>query len=157
MNTATAAKPFSPWPYAIIGYFAVFITGIVVFIIWAVRQDMELVRPDYYEHEILFQRQIDRQKRALELGAAAAVNYDAARRSLHVTIPASHAAAARGTIHFYRPSEAKLDHHVPLQPAADGSQQIDVKPLRNGLWRIAVQWTADGREYHLERSFVIGG
>jgi nitrogen fixation protein FixH len=152
-----SAATFSPWPYAIIGCFAVFITGIVGFIIWAVGQDMELVRPDYYEHEILFQRQIDRQKRALELGADAAVSYDAAQRSVRVNIPAGQAASARGTIHFYRPSEAKLDHEVPLQPAADGSQQINLKGLRDGLWRIAVQWVADGQEYHLERSFVIGG
>jgi DNA-binding NarL/FixJ family response regulator len=32
--------------------------AIVVFVTWAVRQNMDLVRSDYYGHEILFQKQI---------------------------------------------------------------------------------------------------
>jgi nitrogen fixation protein FixH len=157
MTTTTSPKQFSSWPYAIIGYFIVFITGVAVFITWAVTQDMDLVRKDYYDHEILFQQQIDRQKRTAELGAQAAVNHDAARQALTVQIPASHVAGASGTINFYRPSDAKLDQAVRLAPAADGTQQINVQSLRSGLWKVAVQWTADGQEYHLDRSIVIGG
>ena len=57
-NTASQSKS-SLWPYAIAGYFALAITGIAIFITWAVRQNMDLVRSDYYEHEILFQKHID--------------------------------------------------------------------------------------------------
>jgi nitrogen fixation protein FixH len=157
MTTTSTPKPFSPWPYAIIGYFIVFITGIAVFIAWAVTQDMDLVRKDYYDHEILFQQQIDRQKRTAELGAQAAVNYDATAHAITIQIPASHVAGANGTIHFYRPSDAKLDHKVRLAPTPDGTQQINVQSLRVGLWKVAVQWTAGGQEYHLDRAIVIGG
>jgi nitrogen fixation protein FixH len=157
MTTTSTPKQFSPWPYAIIGYFIVFVTGVAVFIIWAVTQDMDLVRKDYYEQEILFQQQIDRQKRTAELGAQAAVNHDTARQALTIHIPARHVAGASGTIHFYRPSDAKLDHQVRLAPAADGTQQINMQSLRAGLWKVAVQWTADGQEYHLDRAIVIGG
>lgn len=155
--TTVTPKQFSPWPYAIIGYFIVFITGIAVFITWAVTQDMDLVRKDYYDHEILFQQQIDRQKRTAELGAQVAVNHDTARQGITVQIPTSQTAGASGTIYFYRPSDAKLDHAVRLAPAADGTQQVSVESLRAGLWKVAVQWTTGGQEYYLERSIVIGG
>ena len=132
MTTTTTSGQFSPWPYAIVGYFILFVTGVAVFITWAVTQDMDLVRKDYYDHEILFQQQIDRQRRTAELGA-------------------------QGMIHFYRPSDAKLDHHLRLAPGTNGTQQIDATNRRAGLWKIAVQWTVDGKEYFLERALVIGG
>lgn len=156
MTTTASPRQFSPWPYAIIGYFVVFVSGVAVFITWAVRQDMDLVRKDYYDHEILFQEQIERQKRTVELGTLAGVQFDSAKNAISVNIPGTQAGAAKGIIHFYRPSDAKLDHQVRLAPDASGSQRIDAKPLRAGLWKVAVQWTADGKEYYLDRTIVIG-
>lgn len=155
--TTTAQKQFSLWPYAIMAYFIVFISCVAAFITWAVTQDMDLVRKDYYDHEILFQQQIDRQRRTAELGAQATVNLDAVGQTITVAIPASHAVGAQGMIHFYRPSDAKLDHQLRLAPGANGTQQIDAANLRAGLWKIAVQWTTEGKEYFLERALVIGG
>src|ERR1043165_8307480 len=98
--TTTPVTHFNPWPYAIIGYFVFFVMCVAAFITWAVRQDMDLVRKDYYDHEILFQQQIDRQKRALDLGPQAAIAYDPALHAVTISLPASHASAASGTIRF---------------------------------------------------------
>src|SRR5947207_839195 len=62
---STMTKPRrNPWPIAIIAYFAVFISFIVTFIVWASHQRVDLVRADYYEAEIKFQQQIDRVERS---------------------------------------------------------------------------------------------
>jgi nitrogen fixation protein FixH len=147
----------SPWPYAIIGFFVVFVTFVAVFITWAVRQEMDLVGSDYYEREIRHQDQIDRLKRTIEFKGEADARYDAGSSRIIVRLPAAHAAAAKGAIQLYRPSDAKLDREVPLALDAKGVQWIGTGRLRDGLWKIRVRWAANGEEYFFERPLVISG
>src|SRR5687767_3011408 len=107
MNAVTQPKR-SLWPYAIAGYFALAIIGIAIFITWAVRQNIDLVRADYYEHEILFQKQIDAVNRARPFAKELAAAYDLDKRILLVSVPAAHVAEQfSGKAHLYRPSDAK--------------------------------------------------
>ena len=52
MNPSHPKKSLNPWPYAVIGFFVVFISLIVIFIVFSLGQEIQLVRPDYYEEEI---------------------------------------------------------------------------------------------------------
>jgi len=154
----TATKPRSLWPYAIAGYFILAFIAAAVFVTWAVRQDMDLVRPDYYEHEILFQQQIDAVNRARAFGAQVGVAYDLATHKLAVRVPPSHLTAQfSGTAHLYRPSDAKLDRRIDLKPTADGAQTIDTTQLAPGLWKVRIDWTANGETFAFEQSIIIGG
>ena len=109
MNGTETQKPRSLWPYAIIGWFTLAITGIIIFITWAVQQRMDLVGADYYDQEIRHQQRIDSIQRTRALGDVRIIQNDATR-SVTVQIPAAQASAGpEGTIRFYRPSEAALD------------------------------------------------
>lgn len=143
----------NPWPYAIIAYFVVFIAGIATFIAFAMRNDLELVRPDYYEHEIKYQAQIDRMERTSAIQGELGLNYDPTGKTVSLTLPA----AAAGEVHLYRPSDAKLDRRVKLELDSAGRQKLDVSGLRVGLWRMRVSWTAGGSEYYFEKPLVIEG
>ena len=143
----------NPWPYAIIAYFVVFIAGIAAFIAFAVRNDMELVRPDYYDHEIKYQAQIDRLERTSAIQGQLGLDYDASAKAVSLTLPA----AAAGEVHLYRPSDSKLDRRVKLELDSAGRQRLDVSSLRGGLWRMRVSWTAGGSEYYFEKPLVIEG
>jgi nitrogen fixation protein FixH len=157
MNTDSSNRR-SLWPRAIIGYFAVVLCAMAVFVTWAVRQNMDLVRPDYYEHEILFQKQIDAVNRARPFASQIAVTYEIERQTLSVRIPSSHVVAQlSGTAHLYRPSDASLDRRVELKPAPDGAQIINARQLAPGLWKVRLDWTANGEAFAFERSIVIGG
>jgi len=145
------------WPIAIIGFFAVAIISIAVLITWAVRQNMDLVRPDYYAEEIRFQKQLDRMNRAQMLNTEATIAYDTVRQSITVTIPASQSPRqTTGFIHFYRPSDATLDKNIKLSLTTDGTQRIDVKQLNAGLWKVRLYWKVNGEEFYCDRSIVIG-
>lgn len=154
-TTVEPAPPRSLWPYAIIGWFALFGTAMAAWIVVAVRNDLDLVRPDYYEQEILHQRQIDRQARTLPVQSQIKVAYDAARQTIAIALPATHAAQARGKITFYRPSNAKLDRETKLVLNSTGEQTLDAKPLQPGLWKVRVQWTVSGEEYFFDQTVVI--
>lgn len=155
MATTTSQRSF--WPVAIIGFFAVAILGIAVFITWAVRQNMDLVRPDYYAEEIRFQQQLDRMNRAQQADRKATIIYDQTSQKIVVTIPASQShRETTGLIHFYRPSDAALDKNVKLSLTADGTQRIDAKQLNAGLWKVRLYWKVNGEEFYCDRSIVVG-
>ena len=157
MNPTTSPKR-NPWPYAIAAYFALFILFIAAFITWGVRQNVDLVRPDYYQDEILFQKQIDTLHRTQAVAGQVAVRYEPGVRIITIQLPPGHAARnVAGRIHLYRPSDAKLDREIKMALNGRGAQSIDSANLAPGLWQIRVQWKADGQEFYFDQRVVIGG
>ncbi len=154
-NSVEPRQPRSPWPYAIVAWFILFGSAMVVWISVAVRQNIDLVSRDYYEHEIRYQQQIDRNARTLPLGAMVKVTYEAAEQRVTVSLPAAHATHALGKITFYRPSDARLDRELKLSVNAAGEQRIDAKSLQPGLWKVRVGWTVNGEEYFFDQTMVI--
>jgi len=153
----TPSRRTEPWPIALAIFFAGFIACIASFITFAVRQRMDLVRPDYYEDEIRYQVQMNRVDRTRALGSEAALSLDAARQNLKVRIPGSHAAALEsGSIQLYRPSDARADRVWTLKPGTAGTQEVGLSDLGRGRWRARVRWKTGGLEYHLEEALVLG-
>jgi nitrogen fixation protein FixH len=144
----------NPWPIVITAYFAVFISFLVGFIIFATRQHVDLVRSDYYEEELRFQQQLDRVKRTQLSGQSAAIQYDSRHECITLDLPGA-GGPANGSIHLYRPSDAKLDRDLPLSVDAQGRQSLDARALQTGLWRVRVQWTRQGQEYYSDQAIVI--
>ena len=146
------------WPYAIIAYFAVFITGIVTWVCFAMRHDDQLVRTDYYEHEIKYQTQIDRLARTRALNSESVISYDFAGKSIRITLPSEmRGRTIEGTIHLYRPSDARLDKKFSFSPSIDGVQQISVADLQGGFWKLRLDWKKGDAEYYVEKSLVLIG
>ena len=146
------------WPYAIIGYFIVFITGIITWVSFAVRHDDQLVRSDYYEHEIKYQTQIDRLARTRALNSESIIAYDFAEKNIRITLPGEmRGRSVEGTIYLYRPSNARLDKKISLAPSADGVQQISIVGLQGGLWKVRLDWKNGDAEYYVETPLVLRG
>jgi hypothetical protein len=147
----------NPWPIAIIASFAIFFISLAVFITWAVRQNMDLVRKDYYDEEIRYQDQLDRLNRTEPWRGQVAVTYDHSQSCITITLPAMHAARQpRGQVHLYRPSDARLDQHLDLAVNAEGIQRVDARTLRPGLWKVRLRWQANGEEFYFDQSIVVG-
>ena len=140
----------NPWPYAIISYFVLFVSAMAAWIVFAVRNDHELVRKDYYEQEIQFQTEIESAERTREI--AFNVSYDSMRGVIAIKLPAD---ATGGSIHLYRPASASLDKQFPLA-LRDGVQLINVRGFENGLWKIRLSWKANGQEYRHDEALVFG-
>jgi nitrogen fixation protein FixH len=156
MNTTEQPPSRNPWPIAIVAYFVLFIAFIAGFTVFATRQKIDLVSQDYYDKEIHFQDQIDRLNRTRPLAAQVAVDYSRARQQVSVTLPAGHShRQVSGRIRLYRPSDAGIDQTIPLAVNDDGIQIVDVSRLRDGLWKVRVQWAVDGEEYCVDQPLVV--
>ncbi len=145
----------NPWPVAIIVLFVVFFSGLVSFIVFASRQRVDLVRPDYYEQEIRYQQQLDRVERTQAIKGTTGIDYNRQQQLIAVRLPVKHAGLSSGGIHLYRPSDERLDQRLPLLLDAEGGQKIDAKNLLPGLWKVRVQWSCAGEEYYIDKAIVI--
>ena len=151
------AKTRNLWPIAIIAFFIVFATFLATFVVWALGQKQDLVAKNYYENEVRYQEQVDRLNRTQAQAGQTAVTFDAARNCIVITLPAAQASSASGVVRLYRPSNAKLDHEVPLATNAVGVQTLDAKAMAAGLWKVRIQWSVNGQEYFFDQAVVVTG
>src|SRR5579883_2941376 len=75
------------WPISIIAFFSVAIIGCTTFITFCSRHPADLISPNYYEEEVRYQGQIDRQIHALERASTASVCYEPATKRITVSLP----------------------------------------------------------------------
>jgi nitrogen fixation protein FixH len=59
----------------------------------------------------------------------------------------------QGNIHFFRPSDQKLDFTLPLQTGTN--QQFNTAKMLPGYWRVRVDFTADNQAYFVEKELII--
>lgn len=145
----------SLWPLAIVGYFVVAIIFLTFFVVVAVRNHDDLVSSDYYEREVRFQTQLDSMNRSRDIAAQTAIKFEPAASSILITLPADKTESASGTVHLYRPSDARLDREFSLALDATGMQRVDTKNLPEGLWKVRVNWTSNGADYFLDQSVLV--
>ena len=145
----------NPWPISIAAFFAIAITFIVCFIAWAVRQREDLVSADYYEREVRFQSQLDSMNRSQAVATKTVVTFEPAGQTIIITLPEAQTPGVTGSIHLYRPSDARLDQELPLALATDGTQRLDTKKLADGLWKVRVKWNANGQDYFLDQPVIV--
>jgi nitrogen fixation protein FixH len=144
------------WPAAIIAYFLCFILMLIFFVTWAVRQNVEIVRKNYYAEEIQFQRHLDMLNRTARLESPVTISYESGVRRLRLSLPSVHRSQhVVGRIEFYRPSDTRLDKSILFRPSAGGYQDVDTAELANGLWKIRFSWTANGEDYFAEETVVV--
>lgn len=132
--------------WLIYGGFVVFILGCVAVV--AV-QHIDLVESDYYEKGLDYQKQINR----IELGnrMAPVVELNISDNSVIVDFSLSaNDNDLKGTILFYRPSDAGLDFEIPLKLDKSGRQGVLDSRLRAGNWMVKIAWQSGQDFYYSE-------
>ena len=151
MNAPSPESPkrrWNPWPVCIAAYFAVGFIGCGVFIVFCNRHPADLVAADYYEKEVHYQSQMENMHRA----EAASVAFDADRQVIRISLSREPLSApVTGSIQLYRPSATGLDRQLKVETDARGELVVDARDLATGLWKVRVSWTADQRDYFIDR------
>ncbi|WP_460618777.1 FixH family protein [Hymenobacter ruber] len=150
----TTSKPRTIWPYAIIAVFVVFAGYIGFMVQQAMRTTVDLVSPDYYKQELAYQQRMESVARTAALPAPVQLHHEPAAQRLTLQLPATLAGqTVRGNIHFFRPSDQKLDFALPLKTGTQ--QQFNTAKMRPGYWRVRVDFTADNQAYFVEKELII--
>jgi len=145
-------KKFNPWPIGVtiicIAAFAAATTVVVVM----VKQNVDLVRPDYYEQDLRHETRMEQERRANSLKAPATISYDKKNAFITIDFPATN---VYGTITLYRPSDLSLDQEVPIAVDANNRQTIEASGLQSGLWRVRIEWFQDELSYYQEKAVML--
>ncbi|WP_210517936.1 FixH family protein [Hymenobacter terricola] len=149
-------KPRTIWPYAIIAVFVLFAGYIGSMVQQAMRTTVDLVSDDYYKQELAYQKRMESVARTAALPAPVQLHHDAAARLLTLQLPSTLVwQTVQGQIHFFRPSDQKLDFTLPLQLGADLRQHLSTAKMQPGLWRVRLDFTAGGQAYFVEKELTI--
>jgi hypothetical protein len=144
------------WGWGIVILFATFIFLLSGFIVLSTLNRFDLVHKDYYAQELNYQRHIDRLTRSQTLEQSLTWQYDKTKQIITLNFPATiDPGKITGKIIFFRPSDAKQDSSISLQPDSHHRQQIDVHMLSSGFWRMKIFWQSESSEFFHEGQVII--
>lgn len=140
------------WGKGIILVFAVFMIGIGVMVYKSMTKNIDLVSQNYYEKELKYQEQINKINNTNSLQEGLIIEYNG--NQIIINYPADKNNIS-GEISFYKPSDAKDDFKVNVEPGSDMKQVFITEKLTKGLWKVQVNWVMDGKDYFNEEKVMI--
>ena len=139
------------WGKGILLVIFAFVAFIMTLVIISVRQDdIHLVTENYYEKEIKYQDQIEREKSAAALDREVLV-FDAQAKAMVLDLPVG----AKGNLQLFRPSDARLDQELSLDITEEGKTTVPLEKLKSGYWRVQLTWTENGVEFYEEKKISL--
>ncbi len=130
-----------------------FLINIIV-IVFAFNEKVDLVTKNYYEKEIKYQEEIDKQNNSSILEQNIDVNYN--QREVIIKFPINFRMnLIEGNIHFYRPSDSQNDFLVDLKLDSLGFQRINTSGIKPGAWKIIFNWKYLDKEFLESRELFI--
>lgn len=115
--------------------------------------DHTLVVEDYYQHDIKYQEKVDKIENRRLLAQDLGISVDPALKQLKLDF-GHDALVSEANVHFYRPSDKGSDVNKSLSQVT-GLGTIDIGQLKEGLWKIKVEWTDKDRTYFKEQSIYL--
>ena len=141
------------WGTGIAITYTVFVLALIFAVIKSTGIDRTLVTDDYYQKDLEYQTQIDKETNALNLKKDLAIKYADGERAIRFQYPDS-LGAVQGTILFFRPSDKALDFETTVQADSMGQQVVSTRDMLPGLWKVQVNWNAGGVDFYKEETIV---
>jgi hypothetical protein len=139
------------WGKGILLTIIAFVGFIMTLVVISVRQDdIHLVADNYYEKEIKYQEQIDREVSAATLDREVLV-FDGQEKAMILDLPVG----AKGSLQLFRPSDARLDKNLAVEITSEGKTKVSLQDLKAGYWRVQLTWTENGVDFYEEKKITL--
>ena len=136
------------WGTAIVLAFVGFIGFIMYFVISMAtndKYDHDLVVEDYYQKELKFQTDIDKEENSKNL--ITNVSWKKTQDGILVEFPKNlDIENIKGKVFLYRPSNKHLDFEIPIS-LSNHNLLIPDNKLLDGRWNISIDWTNNNESY----------
>lgn len=142
------------WGYRVAILYCSFVAFMLFLVFRSHSEDFSLVTKDYYKGAIEYQQQIDKLNNTSALAEKLQIEFSLENKTARFSFP-KNMHEIKGEILFYRPSDAKQDLKIKVQPDAESRQSVSFADLQKGLWRVQVDWSAGGTAYFDEQPLVI--
>ncbi|OIQ28358.1 MAG: cytochrome C oxidase Cbb3 [Bacteroidetes bacterium MedPE-SWsnd-G2] len=143
------------WGTGIVIAFVCFIAFIMYFVVSMStndKYDHDLVNENYYEQELKYQEDIDKEKKAKNLSEN--VKWRKSSEGIEIEFPSTmNYSDIKGTLHLDRPSNKTLDFKSELN--LNSSKFIIPKDnLLEGRWNLKIYWNYKGNDYLFKELIV---
>lgn len=137
------------WGTGIFLFLTMFILAALAFIIFAMKQDVNLVHEDYYQKGVDHTEKMNTDARSVafynDLKTTLSTDY------LRVDLEnASEIEIDSGKVQLYRPSDSKRDVNFKFDNL-DNGLKIPKKELISGRYILKIYWYSNGLEYEIEK------
>jgi hypothetical protein len=143
------------WGTGIALTFALFAGGIIFLITLCSKENNDLVSSDYYNREIAFQSQIDKENNADQLMQPLLVVFNKSTDVISISFPNQIHSSVEGKIHFFKPDNAALDFDLNIATDTSLRQNVNAEKMKRGLWRAQIDWRANGQLFYEEKNVMI--
>jgi len=142
------------WGYRVAILYISF-AGLIIFLVSSsMKQNIDLVTPDYYAQELKFQAKKDSEERNNNLENPAMIYCDEA--GIRVEFPTNFTPEnITGTINVFRPSDKTKDFTVDIAASSNHHQLIPATNLERGMWRIKLSFNYNNESYYSEKQIVL--
>lgn len=143
------------WGTGIVLAFVGFISFIMYFVINMninKKYDYDLVTEDYYQQELEFQNDINKENNAKDL--IENISWKKTNEGLLISFPqAFQEENITGKVFLYRPSNKQLDFETTIS-LSDHNLLIPDKRLLDGRWNITVDWQYNDIPYLFKKEII---
>ncbi|WP_461093877.1 FixH family protein [Spirosoma gilvum] len=134
------------WGKSIVLVFVLFASFIGTLVYRMSREHIDLVSENYYQNELDYQHQIDRENNARQ-NTAAVITNQLDQQQVVCELPNT---LQKGQLVFYRPGDRTQDFKVTIPANHETQQVVSTAALARGRWRVQFTWSDGTREYYQE-------
>ena len=137
------------WGTGIFLFLVMFLAGAAVFIVFAARQQVNLVHEDYYEEGVDYSEQmkVDARSKAYAHSIKISNTNDALVIDFDESLSSK---VDSGEMYLYRPSDKTKDIKIPVY-AKTANMNFQKDDLLNGRYILKFTWYSQGIKYQIDR------
>jgi hypothetical protein len=141
------------WGTGIALAYTAFALMIIAFVINSFSKQIDLVTPDYYAKELVFQDQIEKEQRSRALTED--VSFMMGSEQLDIQFPQEmKSTKISGNVQLFCPVDAKKDISFAIEADSNGKQIIPLNQVKAGRYKLQISWKANDLEYYKEGVIV---
>lgn len=138
------------WGTGIAIFYTVFVLAMVGAVIRSTQFDNSLVSDHYYADDLNYQRHYDKLTNSQSLKQDLEITKNKSAGLVELAFP-TQMEDISGEIHFFCPSNSRLDFRLPIEINDQKQQAVPLEKLKKqGMWRVKVDWKAGETAYYKE-------
>lgn len=142
------------WGTGIAIFYGCFMLTFIGIAILSTRQDVNMVKKDYYDDDINYQKHFDRIQNEQALTEKVQVDFDTELESVVITFPINMPIPV-GKVILFHPARDTDDKSFDIKMDNAAQMIIPVKGFPNGRWQVQINWESGSKAYYKEAYIVI--
>ncbi|MDX1942773.1 MAG: FixH family protein [Saprospiraceae bacterium] len=140
------------WGTGLALFYGIFVVVLVAAVIKSTQYDNSLVSDHYYADDLKYQEHYVKLVNSKSLLQDVKIIRN--KEFVSINFP-QEVGAVQGDILFFCPSDSNKDFKIAVTLDAEKKQEIPIKDLKQGLWKVKVDWRADGKPYYKEETIIL--